>query len=89
MTRDESVHPAHLVDRVEVGLLEVNVCYSLEVVYLLVVAALLGLHGQPSDELMKGDGEEALSHKLRNKSVPGADDDAGRLLAGALQPRFD
>ena len=74
---------------VKVGLLKVDVGHSIEAVSLLVVAAPLGLDGHSPDKLVKGDGSEALPHKLGYERIPGANDNAGCLLAGALQPRFD
>ena len=37
---------------------------------------------------MEGQGAEFLSHELGYECIPGADDEAGRLLVGAFQPHF-
>jgi len=49
LPQDEVGHPAHLVNRVEVGLLKVHVGNALEVVCFLEIAAILSFDGQAPD----------------------------------------
>ncbi len=46
---DEVGHPAHLVNGIEVGLLKVHVGNALEVISLLVIAAIFSFYGQAPD----------------------------------------
>ena len=84
MLRHEVCHPADLVDGVEVGLFEVDVCHAVEPVGALQIPAVLGFDSQAADQLVEGDCAVAISNKLGNEGVPRADDDRRLFLSGAL-----